>query len=88
MMTKREEELYQDSKYRIGDKVEVQLFSESADENGAYTFQHLDKEYSTTTKGTISDYVEEDDKILYIIPSEDGVVIYHRNENEIVKKID
>jgi protein-tyrosine phosphatase len=84
----KEDELYEESKYRIGDKVEVKLFSEVADEEGNYTFQHLEKEYTTTTKGTISDYVEDDDKIVYIIPAEDGVVIYHRNEDEIVKKLD
>lgn len=86
-MTTREEELYKDGKYRVGDKVEVELFSESADENGAYTFEHLGEEYSTTTKGVISDYIEDDDKIVYIVPSEDGVVIYHRNEDEM-KKVD
>jgi len=87
-MTKKEDELYEDSKYRIGDKVEVQLFSEVANEDGSYTFEHLGEEYTTTTKGIISNYIEENDEILYIIPAEDGVVIYHRKEDEIVKKID
>ena len=80
-------ELYENSKYRIGDKVEVKIFENKPDKNGNYTLNHLGKKYTTTTKGTISNYVEENGKILYIIESEDKVVLYHRNEDEIVRKL-
>jgi hypothetical protein len=81
------EKMYEDGKWRIGDKVTVHsLNPESEVIDGklhAKFSDTCDEIYVSSVNGTISDYVEEDGKILYIVKSDDNKAIYHRNEDEM-----